>query len=156
MNENPNKEASPETTPPNTPATPTPPQPAPANSGELTSTGLAPNVAAGLCAVFPLVAGIVFMILEKKDALVKFWALQSVFFGVFSLVASIAVTVISFILGFIPFLGWLIASLLWLVLSLGLMALWIYSIVMAFQGRKWKMPIMGDMVEKQLSARPTT
>jgi len=105
--------------------------------------------------VFPLVGGIVFMILEKQNALVKFWAMQSLYFGVFSLVASIVLMVVSLILGFIPILGWIISLLLGLVFWIGLTVLWIMGIVNAFQGRRWKMPLLGEMVEKQLGARPT-
>jgi uncharacterized membrane protein len=156
MNENPETTPTPAPTPPpeSQSAPVPPPAPAPGPAAALPTTGLDPTVACGLCAVFPLVGGIVFMIIEKQNALVKFWAMQSLYFGVFALVASIAVSVVSMILAFIPILGWLIGFVLWLVLTLGLLALWVMGVVNAFQGKRWKMPVLGDMVEKQLASQP--
>jgi len=34
--------------------------------------------------------------------------------------------------------------------------LWIFGIVKAFQGERWKMPLLGDLVEKQLGAGAPT
>ena len=152
MNETPDHTPTP--TPPPQPEPQSAPAPTPAPAPAASTTGLDPNVACGLCAVFPLVGGIVFMVLEKQNALVKFWAMQSLYFGVLSLVASIAVTIVSTILAFIPFIGWLIGMLLWLVLTLGLLALWVMGVINAFQGKRWKMPVLGDMVEKQLASQP--
>jgi len=138
-------------------STPQPPAtPAAAPQPTVTSsTGLAPNVAAGLCAVFPLLGGIVFTILEKSDAFVRFWAMQSIYFGVAALVAGIVVSVCVTVLAFIPILGWLIGILLWLAVIPPLLVLWIISIIKAFQGKRWKMPVLGNMVEKQSSTPPT-
>ena len=45
-------------------------------------TGLASNLAAGLCAVFHLIGGIIFYFIEKKDLFVRHWAVQTIYFGV--------------------------------------------------------------------------
>ena len=63
-----------------------------------TSTGLAPNVQALLCYLGWWVTGLIFFFVEKKNNWCRFHAAQSiVFFG--------ALTVVSIILGSIPFVG---------------------------------------------------
>lgn len=111
------------------------------------TTGLAPNVAAGLTAVFPLVGSIIFLILEKKDEFVKFWALQSLYFGVAFLALNIILTVASLI----PLLG-CATFIVAILVSLAGLVLWVIGIIKAFQGERWLMPVIGSMVEKQLNA----
>ena len=69
-----------ENTPPPPPPVPSP-EPKPAESvppvAAIEGTGLAPNIAATICAALPLVGGIIFLALEKKNAFVRFWAITS-------------------------------------------------------------------------------
>ena len=59
-------------------------------SGE-SSTGLKPNDAGLLCYVGIWISGIVFLIIEKKNTLVRFHAMQSlVCFGILSILINIA------------------------------------------------------------------
>ncbi len=111
------------------------------------TTGLAPNVAAGLATILPPVTGIIFLILEKKDEFVKFWAMQSLFFGVAFFVINILLTII----GFIPLVG-CAAPILGMLVALAGLILWVIAIIKAFQGERWLMPVIGPMVEKQLAA----
>jgi len=59
---------------------PPPPSPEPEPSGASTSTGLPSNVAAAIACI-PLIGGIIFYILEKRDSFVRFYAMQSIIFG---------------------------------------------------------------------------
>lgn len=122
---------------------PQPPQGGPVSA----TTGLAPNVAAGLTAIFPLVGGIIFLVLEKKDEFVRFWATQSLFFGAAFLVANIVLGVASFV----PLIG-CATSVLAILVSLAGVVLWLIGIVKAFQGEHWVMPFIGPIAEKQLAA----
>ena len=70
----------------------------------------------------------------------RFHAFQSIFFNIAGIVLSIAVAVI-------PFVGWMLSPLL----ALALMAVWIVLMVQAYQGNKWKLPVIGDIAEKQVS-----
>ena len=145
-----------ETTPPPAP-TPEPipveaAAPAPAEEG----TGLAPNMAATICAALPLVGGIIFLVLEKKNAFVRFWAMQSVFFGgvlvAFSIVSQVAI----FILAHIPFLGWLVILLLGILgMVVGVVALviWVITIIKALSNVEWEIPVLGKLARKQLSGQ---
>ncbi len=107
-------------------------------AGGKTSMGLEPNVAGLLCYVLGWVTGLIFFILEKENKFVRFHAMQSiVVFGAFS--------VVTYILSFIPFIGWMISGLL------GVLAfvLWIILMIKAYQGEKFKVPWAGNFAERQ-------
>ena len=112
-------------------------------------SGLAPNVAAPLCYVCPLFTGIIFLILEKENQKVRFHAWQALMFGVTSIVVQIGFSILGAILGAIAsFLGAILAILspiVWLVFFV----FWIVCMVKAYQGEQYKLPLLGDMAEKQ-------
>jgi uncharacterized membrane protein len=106
-----------------------------------TSTGLDENVAGLLCYVLGWVTGIVFLILEKDNKFVRFHAMQSIVtFG--------AITVIQIILNFIPIIGWILSLLVYL----ASLVLWIVLMVKAYQGQRYKLPVAGNIAEKQAGA----
>jgi uncharacterized membrane protein len=110
------------------------------------STGLASNLAAGLCAFFPLIGGIVFYFIEKKDQLVRHWAVQGIFFGGTSFVVSIVISVLTGILAVahVGFLGGLLHfawTICWFVL-------WILGLINGFQGKQWEYPIISEQCKK--------
>lgn len=111
---------------------------------EETSLGLEANVAGLLCYVLGWVTGLIFLLLENKNKFVRFHAIQSIVtFG--------AITVVCFVLGmfsWIPFLGIFFGFINWLV-SLLAFVLWIVLMVTAYQGKRYKLPIAGDIAEKQ-------
>lgn len=119
------------------------------------TTGLTPNVAAGLAAIFLLLGGIILLVVEKRDQFVRFWAMQSVFFGVAWFVFGIAAAIVGMVLRsiFNP-LGWLwgVASGL---VELGLVVVWIISILQAFSGKEWEIPVIGKLARQQLTRPPT-
>jgi len=102
--------------------------------------GLSPNVAGLLCYVAGLVTGVVFLILEpyNHDPFIRFHAFQSIFF-------SVAVLVLSIVLAFIPLIGPVLYPLLWL----AAVVVWVLLMVQAAQNKKWKLPVIGDLAEKQ-------
>ncbi len=102
-----------------------------------TSTGIQPNVAALLSYGFGWITGIVFYLIEKDNKFVRFHAFQSmVVFG--------AATVLTIVLTFIPVIGWALIPIVYLVE----LVLWIVLMVKAYQGEKFKLPVAGDMAEK--------
>jgi uncharacterized membrane protein len=98
-----------------------------------TSTGLQENVAGLLCYVLGWVTGIVFLILEANNKTIRFHAFQSIL--VFAIL-----TVIDIAFGWIFILGPLIWAVTFIV--------WILLIVMAAQGKKYKLPWAGNLAEK--------
>ncbi|OAB45432.1 DUF4870 domain-containing protein [Paenibacillus glacialis] len=103
------------------------------------SSGLPENVAAALCYLFSFVGGIVFLAVEQRSRFVLFHALQSVIFFCGMMVAHV-------IFGFIPLIGPLIASLL----SILTLVMWVILVVNAFQGRWFRIPLIGDIAESQI------
>lgn len=93
------------------------------------STGLEENVAGLLCYIAGWVSGLVFFLIEKDSKFVKFHAMQSI-------ITFVACVVLSFI----PVVQWVV----W-VLAL---VLWIILMIKAYQGEKFKLPVIGDLAEK--------
>ena len=102
-----------------------------------TSTGMQANLAALLSYGLGFITGIVFYVLEKDNKYVRFHAMQSiVVFGFFF--------VFCFVLGVIPIIGWPLLS----IVSIVELILWILLMVKAYQGEMFKLPIAGDIAEK--------
>ncbi len=118
------------------------------------STGLAPNVAAALAFLFIFVGGIVFLVLERRDKFVRFWAMQSIFFGGLAVAVWIVTVVASFIFGVIPWVGVLLVGVVWianLVFGIGWLVGYLIGAVKAFSGQEWEIPWIGKLARKQLA-----
>lgn len=101
------------------------------------STGLEENIAALLSYVLGWITGLIFFLIEKESKFVKFHAMQSI-------ITFAALMIISWILAFIPVIGGIIS----LLLSVLALVLWIILMIKAYQGEKFKLPIVGDLAEK--------
>jgi uncharacterized membrane protein len=106
---------------------------------EKSSTGLDSNVAAALCYLAWFVTGIVFLIIEKDSKYVKFHAMQST-------LLFLPLSVLQMVLWSIPILGWLIGFFLWI----ASLVIWLVIMFKAYQGEKYKLPIVGDIAEQQI------
>lgn len=115
-------------------------------------SGLAPNVAGALAYVLSPISGILFFVIDKESRFVRFHAAQSIGFGVAMFVLWIAVTILSTVLAFIPFVGWMIGSLLSLALAAASFGLWLYLMYQAYQGQEWEVPVLGAQVRRHLPA----
>ena len=117
-----------------------------------TSTGLPSNVAAAL-ACFPLVGGIIFYLIEKRDGFVRFYAMQSIIFGAAWLLFNILSSILHAILWSIPGIGGFLGA-LWLfvsaVIHLGLFIIMIITMIKAFSGSRWDIPYIGPIARKQV------
>ena len=120
-----------------------------------TSMGMDANVAAGLSYLFSIVGGLIFYFGEKQNRFVRFHAMQSILFNAFWIMLFIVLfTVQSFLYAsviLIP-LGFVFTCLT-ILLPLALLAVWIVLMVYAFQGKYFKLPVIGDYAEKY--AAPT-
>ena len=104
-----------------------------------TSTGMNQNVAGLLCYLAGWITGLIFFLIEKENRFVRFHAMQSIItFG--------SLTVLFMVLGFIPILGWMLMP----VLAILQLILWIVLMVKAYQGQLFKLPMIGDMAEKNI------
>ena len=106
-----------------------------------TSTGLQPNVAALLSYLVGFVTGIIFFVIEKDNKFVRFHAMQSIitFGALFALQAACFMLI--FLVVLVPLLN-LIGLVLWIILMFK-----------AYKGEMFKLPIIGDIAEKQLQGK---
>jgi uncharacterized membrane protein len=124
------------------------PPPAPAAAG----AGMADNVAGLLCYIFGLVSGVLFLVIEpyNKNKFVRFHAFQSIFLNVAVIALSIVFGIFSGImLAALPWSVWWLWHLVTTVVWLAFLALWVVMMVKAYQGQRFKLPIIGDLAEKQ-------
>ncbi len=141
------------------PVAPTPTPPPPGTEADATarptSTGLPSNVAAAL-ACFPLIGGIIFYVLEKRDGFVRFYAMQSIIFGAAWFLFNILSSIMHGILWAIPGIGHLLAG-LWALVSaliqIAFLIVLIIAIVKAFSGVRWDIPWVGPTARKQTSEK---
>jgi uncharacterized membrane protein len=107
--------------------------------------GLTENLASALAYV-TIIPAVLFLIIEpyNKNRFVRFHAFQSIFFHVAWIILWIALG----IFGHLPFLGWA-SLLLWPVIGLAGFVLWLLLVFRAYQGKMFKLPVVGDMAEKQ-------
>jgi uncharacterized membrane protein len=135
------------------PTSPPPPLgPAPELGPKSTSTGLPSNVAAALACI-PLLGGIIFYIVEKHDGFVRFYAMQSIIFGVAWLLINIGCAIVSGLFWHVPGVGWFFGPLWGLVswlIYLALFVLFVVTVVKAFTGVRWDIPYIGPMARKQV------
>ena len=104
-----------------------------------TSMNLEENLAGLLCYVLGWVSGIVFLLREKENEFVRFHAFQS-------LLTFLPLSVIAWILRHIPIVGWVLAGLVWILILI----LWLVLMFKAYKGEMYKLPIVGDIAEKQI------
>jgi uncharacterized membrane protein/ribosomal protein L40E len=107
------------------------------------TTSLEPNVAGLLCYVLGWITGLVFILIEKENKFVRFHAMQSIVtFGAFS-VLWIPFSILSqmdilrVLFGILQAVTGILAFVLWIVLM-----------IKAYQGERYKLPIVGDIAEK--------
>ena len=133
------------------PSTPPPPLPSEVDAKSGT-TGLPSNVAAALACI-PLVGGLIFYILEKRDNFVRFYAMQSILFGGAWFLFNIASKIVFMIFSSIPAIGGLLVF-LWAVIQaivqLAFLVVMIIAIVKAFSGVRWDIPYVGPIARKQV------
>lgn len=133
---------------------PTPPEPpTPPTPSSKGTSGLDPKIAGLLAYLFGWVSGLVIYLIEKEDKEVRFHALQSIALSIVLVAFAVIVSIITAIL--IPLaafsgLGFLfrIFMLFIQVVYLGVFVLWIFLMVKAYNQEHFKLPIIGDMVEK--------
>ena len=112
------------------------------------TTGLAPNVAGALSYVLGPITGVLFLVLEKENRFVRFHAAQSITTGLVLVALSIALSLLSTVLAFVPVLGWIVALLLAVVMGLGSFVLWLLLMWRASQGKEWEVPFAGRLARR--------
>ena len=112
---------------------------------------------------FAWATGFIFFIFaEKRNRFVRFHALQSfLFFGGISVLGTVAGIIINFGMsynssfGSVLFVPLIVAVIAFILLMLMAIAGWFMGIVNAFRGRYYKMPFVGDFVERYINNQAT-
>jgi len=105
-----------------------------------TSMGLEENIAGVLCYVLGWLTGIVFLLLEKENKFVRFHAMQSI-------ATFLPLSIIMWVFGWVPYIGWAIMSLIGILTLI----LWLILMFKAYKGEMYKLPIVGNFAEKQIT-----
>jgi uncharacterized membrane protein len=112
-------------------------------------TGLAPNIASLLCYICSPITGIIFILIEKENSDVRFHAWQSLVFGVVYIALIIALEILAGILGMIASVLGIIVGFFIPILMLAAFIIWIVCLVKAYQGERWRIPVLGDFAAKK-------
>ena len=110
------------------------------------STGLTDN-AAGALAYVTIIPAIIFLIMEpyNKNSFVRFHSIQCI-------LLCVAVVVIDMVLGMLSMftIFWmpLLHLALWPLLSLFWLAVWALCVYNAYQGKRFKLPVIGTLAEQ--------
>jgi uncharacterized membrane protein len=112
------------------------------------TAGMADNVA-GMLAYITIIPAIIFLVMEpyNKNRFIRFHSWQCLFFAGALFVAHIALSILTFV----PFMA-IITIPLHLLVSLGGLIIWIILLMKANQGQMYKLPVIGDLAEKQANA----
>lgn len=138
------------------PVDPTQPPPVshqdPAATPRSASTGLPANMAAALACI-PLIGGIIFYILEKRDGFVRFYAMQSIIFGGAWILFDIISKILFAIFGSIPAIGGILVffwAIIQALIHIAFLVVWIIAMVKAFTNVRWEIPYIGPIARKQV------
>jgi uncharacterized membrane protein len=99
------------------------------------------NIAAMLCYLGWWITGIIFLILEKKNAFIRFHAAQSLVLFGFITVASWLIRLIPVVGGFLGFITSALGVVLWVVLM-----------VKAYQNENYRIPVASDLADVIVSS----
>ena len=119
-----------------------------------------PKVAAAISYIW--IVGLVFFFIEKENKFVRFHAMQSILFGIANTVILIVLMLVGVVLTFafgiggavvggpigtlVSLLVWLVWLLFWLI-AIALLVGLVFAAIKAYQGQKFKLPIIGNMAE---------
>ncbi len=121
----------------------------PASGASSGGTGLAPNIASLLCYICMPITSIIFLIIEKENADVRFHAWQGTAFGVGYVVLIIALEILAAIMGAIASVLGIIIGFFVPIIGLAAFVVWIVCLIKAYQGERWRIPVVGDFAAKK-------
>jgi uncharacterized membrane protein len=124
-------------------------------AGDFPTSGLDSNVAGLLAYLLGWVSGLVFLLLDKRPV-VRFHAAQSIGMCIGAVVVFIAFWILTIILtiitGILGFPIGILTALLFPLVGLGVFAMFIFCMYKAYNNEKYKVPVVGNIVEKMVGA----
>jgi uncharacterized membrane protein len=112
---------------------------------EASQSGLSENAASGL-AYITIIPAIVFLIVApyNQNRTIRFHSWQSIFMAIVWIVLDVALIVV----GRLPGIG-MITLFLSPLIGLAFFIVWLIVLINAFNGKRFKLPVVGDLAEKQ-------
>jgi len=125
-----------------------------ASAGDYPTAGIEENIAGLLCYIFWWISGLIFLLIDKRP-FVKFHAAQDIAFNIAMAVVGIAfwivVAFLTFVTALLHFPIGFLAVFLWPVIALAFLGTWIFLMYKAYSHEMFKLPIIGDIVEKMVN-----
>lgn len=118
-------------------------------TGGAKGTGLAPNIASLLCYICMPITSIIFLLIEKENADVRFHAWQGTTFGIGYILVIIALEILAAIFGAIASVLGIIIGFFIPIVGLIAFVVWIVCLIKSYQGERWRIPIVGDFAAKK-------
>lgn len=109
-----------------------------------TELGLEENVEGALCYLLGFITGILFFLTEKENKFIRFHAVQSIIFSVGLWFLLVILTVF---FAPIPYIGYWISVIFTSLVRLGGLVLWLFLMYKAYEGEKFKLPVIGEYAE---------
>ena len=105
---------------------------------------------AGALAYFTFVPALIFLGIMpfKRNHFVRFHSFQSIFLLISGVLIALVMKLMFSLLAVIPRVGYLLAWLAALLVLLAFALVWAVSVVKAFQGELFKLPLIGDLAER--------
>jgi uncharacterized membrane protein len=107
--------------------------------GYSTVTGLDENVEAVLCYVGFWITGLIFLLIERENRFVQFHALQSI-------LTFLPLSVGIYLIGWIPYVGWILADFA----GFFSLLLTLVLVIMAWRGAKFRLPFSGKLAYEKI------
>lgn len=120
-----------------------------APASDSATAGMEENVAAFVSYIFGWITGLIFLLIDKRP-FVKFHAAQSIAVSIAIIPCWLALWIVWFIIAHIPIIG-LIGLVIFPIFGLAVFATWIFLMYKAYNHEMFKLPIIGDMVEKMVN-----
>jgi uncharacterized membrane protein len=107
--------------------------------------GLSENAASALCYLLGLITGIIFLVMApyNQNRSIRFHAFQSIFLNLAWIVTWVALNIV---FGFLHIFGLFLLSPL---IGLGFFLIWLYMLIVTYQGKKVVLPIIGSLAQQQ-------
>jgi uncharacterized membrane protein len=116
--------------------------------------GVFPENIAGAVAYITIVPAIVFLLIDpyRRNRFVRFHSLQCLFLWLALFLIAAVMRVLEPVLFLIPSFGYLLFLLIAVVVTLGAFVTWLVLVIKALQGEAFKLPVVGDLAERQSAA----
>jgi uncharacterized membrane protein len=122
-------------------------------SSDSPTAGMEENIAGLLCYLFGWISGLIFLLIDKRS-FVKFHGAQAIALNIAFVVVWIGFWIVTLVLGIITTMlhfpiGFLMVF-LFPVIVIGFIATAVFCMYKAYQHEKFKLPIIGNIVEKMI------